>query len=173
MAGDSDSTGATRPAGSRDDELLRDVPDADHHLGRIAGYRSGSRVRTIVFGILVVSVPTALLLGRWYAKHVERTLRPQAPTYELAPDDDGTARPDTLSWTHGVARLGLSRTAPGVQRIELPDRVIRLAPGHEHAQIRVEIRDGRTVALEVLAGGIEQELTAPEGSPPGPPATAP
>jgi hypothetical protein len=147
---------------SRDDELLDDPPETDHHLGRIAGYRRGSRARTAVFGTLALSVMAATLLGRWYAKRLDDQLHRPSPTYELAPSESGEGRSRELSWSTGRARLGLSREPPGVEQIRLPDRIVRLAEGHDHAQIRVEVRDGKTVQLDVIAGQIEEEpLTAP------------
>jgi hypothetical protein len=147
---------------SRDDELLDDPPETDHHLGRIAGYRRGARVRTAVFATLGLSVAAAVLLGRWYAKRLDEELHRPSPTYELAPSETGEGRSRELMWSTGRARLGLSREPPGVQQIRLPDRIVRLADGHDHAQIRVVVRDGETVQLDVIAGQIEQEpLTAP------------
>lgn len=147
---------------SRDDELLDDPPETDHHLGRIAGYRRGTRVRTAVFVTLGLSVPAATLLGRCYAQRLEEDLHRPSPTYELAPSETGEGRSRELVWSTGRARLGLSREPPGVAQIRLPDRILRLAEGHDHAQVRVEVRDGETVQIEVIAGQIEEEpLTAP------------
>jgi hypothetical protein len=155
----------TSPRGgpaSRDDELLDDPPDTDHHLGRIAGYRRGSRARTAVFLTLALSVPAAALLGRWYAKRLDEDLHRPSPAYELAPNETGKGRTREVSWSTGRARLGLSREPPGVEQIRLPDRILRLAEGHDHAQVRVEVREGKTVQIEVIAGQIEEELlTAP------------
>lgn len=147
---------------SRDDELLDDPPETDYHLGRIAGYRRGARVRTAVFLTLGLSVVGATLLGRWYAQRLENDLHRPSPTYQLAPNETGEGRTRELVWSTGRARLGLSREPPGVEQIRLPDRIVRLAEGHDHAQIRVEVRDGKTVQIDVIAGQIEEELlTAP------------
>ncbi|MCH9686995.1 MAG: hypothetical protein K0V04_36505, partial [Deltaproteobacteria bacterium] len=55
-----------------------------------------------------------------------------------------------------VARLGMSRQDPGVRAIVLPDRIVTLAPGCDHAQIKVDVRDGKTVQLDVVVGEIRQ-----------------
>ena len=147
---------------SRDDELLDDPPETDHHLGRMAGYRRGTRARTAVFLTLAVSVAAATLLGRWYAKRLDEELHRPSPTYELAPGDTGQGRARELTWSTVRARLGLSREPPGVEQIRLPDRILRLAEGHDHAQVRVEVRNGETVQIEVITGQIEEEpITAP------------
>jgi hypothetical protein len=141
----------------RSDELLADVPDTDHHLGRLAGYRRGSRVRAAIFAAVGLSVVAAAIGGRWYARRIEDRARGSAPSYWLAPGEPAEARPRELRWTTGRARLGLSRAPPGVHAIRLPDRIVRLARGCDRAQIRVDVRDGSTLALDVIAGAIEQE----------------
>jgi hypothetical protein len=44
----------------------------------------------------------------------------------------------------------------------LPDRVLTLAPGSDHAQVKVVVRDGKTVELKVLVGEIQQTSLRPD-----------
>ncbi len=64
-----------------------------------------------------------------------------------------------------------------MEEIVLPDRRLVLAPGHDIAQVKLEVKDGATVALKVLVGEVVQLPPLPEeaaaGSPPAPTATAP
>lgn len=160
--------------GERDDELLVDVPAADHHLGGLAGYRRGSGVRIGVFGSLIAAVIAALLVGRWYVSRLEARRKGSAPTYRLDNSPSGApaeSRPRVLTWSSGTARLGLSRADPAIAAIELPDQIVELAPGCDHAQIKVDVRDGRTVTLQVVVGEIRR--TPREAPAPDPGATAP
>jgi hypothetical protein len=111
-----------------------------------------------VFLTLGLSVVGATLLGRWYARRLEQDLHRPSPTYEVVPNESGEGRTRELVWSTGRARLGLSREPPGVEQIRLPDRILRLAEGHDHAQVRIEVRDGETVQIEVIAGEIDEEL---------------
>ena len=63
-----------------------------------------------------------------------------------------------MAWSGGKARLGLDRQPPGILAIELPDRTLRLAEGSDQAQLKLEVRDGKTVELKVLFGAIVEEL---------------
>lgn len=157
--------------GDRDDELLVDPPMGDHHLGGLAGYRRGGRVRKLVFGSLIGSVLLAAASGYWYVQQLRAERRGKSPDYQLRADTVTDDRPRTLSWTSGQARLGLSREPPGVHTIELPDEIVELADGCDHAQIKVRVQDGKTVALQVVTGEIRR--TPRETPPPTPPATAP
>jgi hypothetical protein len=64
----------------------------------------------------------------------------------------------------GSMRVGLSREPPGVNILHLPDRDITLARGANKAQFKVEVRDGKTVRLQVLTGEIVETLTDPEAT---------
>ena len=154
---------AAAPTTGADDELLADPPESPRG-GSIEGYRAGSRTRRWVFGVLVVVMIGAVYGGTTWIRRVEEQRRQVTPSYDIDPETAATA-PRELYWSTGIARLGLSREAPGVEAIVLPDRVLRLADGCDHAQVKVEVRDGRTVRVEVLVGEIvQQPLTAPPGS---------
>ncbi len=135
----------------RDDELMTTPPERHAVRGVLEGDRAGRRIRGWLVLAGCVLVPAiAWLWGRAFDTVV-------VPSYELAPDSDN-ARDRVLVWSSGKARLGLSRQTPGVEAIVLPDRVVRLALGCEHAQIRVDVRDGETVAFDVVVGDIVTEL---------------
>jgi hypothetical protein len=133
-------------------ELLEDPPEGVP--SSLAAYRAGSRVRRWVFGSLLVGIVGAGFAGKWYVDHLEATRR-ERPVYRLS--DSLENRPQSFEWSSGQARLGLARQAPGVQEIVLPDRIVRLADGYDHAQIRVIVEDGETVSLDVLVGKIVEE----------------
>ena len=153
---------AERPSSSeptppgRLDELLAEPPQLPTQ-GALTGYREGARVRRRLGFALLVGIVAAIAIGRWYVKWLEEQAdRPPTPAYQLAEGAEGESRPDALVWTDGTARLGLSNQDPGVKAIVLPDRVLTLAPGCDHAQVKVEVRDGKTVKLKVLVGEIQE-----------------
>ncbi|RMG98352.1 MAG: hypothetical protein D6705_06130 [Deltaproteobacteria bacterium] len=134
----------------------------------LEGYDAGRWPRRVVYTAVVLSTFGAVTAGVFYARHREAVLRDPAVRYapDLAP---GEVRPREMHWTNGRARLGLSRTPPSAERIVLPDRIVELAPDASHAQVDVEVRDGRTVRLEVLTGAIdERPVPDPPGEPPPP-----
>jgi hypothetical protein len=144
------------------DELLADPPDLPA-MGALTGYRDGRRVRRRITLALIVGVVLSIPAGRSIARWLEeRANRPPTPEYQLAPGAEDESRADALVWTEGTARLGLSRQDPGVKAIVLPDRVLTLAPGSDHAQVKVVVRDGKTVELKVLVGEIQQTSLRPD-----------
>jgi hypothetical protein len=168
--------GATPLDADRLDELLDAPPRGDHHLGRFAGYRAASPIRrriALALGLCVVIMGVAYwqVAAQFEAKY-ERQRWERLHPYELPAGTDVSARPRELTWTTGKARLGLRRETPGVAVIHLPDRDLVLAPGSDHAQLNVEVRDGKVIYLKVLFGTVEER-------PPGsvhvdpPPAPAP
>jgi hypothetical protein len=165
------------PTAGADDELLADPPMGPPP-GGIQGYAAGRRLRiSIGVVVLVLVAGTAWTLKRWRDDARAERNAPKQPHYEVAgvAGDELGERPRQLIWSDGPARLGLSRQQPGVEEIVLPDRRLRLAPGHDVAQLRLEVKDGVTTELKVLVGDIVQlppEAATP-GSPPAPPATAP
>jgi len=107
--------------------------------------------------VLVVFVISGVLVVSWWARN-----RPPAhpQQFQLPAGTDLDSRPRTMAWSGGKARLGLDRQPPGILAIELPDRTLRLAEGSDQAQLKVEVRDGKTVALKVLFGAVVEELGA-------------
>lgn len=144
------------------DELLADPPDLPT-IGALTAYRDGRRIRRVIVVVLLIGIVIAILVGRWYARWLEEQKdAPPTPAYQLAPGAEHESRPDALVWTDGTARLGLSRQDPGVKAIVLPDRVLTLAPGCDHAQVKVDVQDGKTVKLKVLVGEIVETSTQPD-----------
>ncbi len=131
------------------------------------GYAEGGLVRRLVYGVAVVATAGAVVAGIRYARYRDTVLRDPAQVYAPVETPPGTAqaRPRTLSWAAGRARLGLARRPPSATRILLPDRVIELAPDSAHAQIEVEVRDGRTVRLTTIVGEIVARPRDPAGVP--------
>lgn len=150
-----------RPTEGNLDELLAEPPEGITG-GALVGYRDGSRVRRKVYLVLIVGAIGATYAGHLYVKHLDAQRQTIAPEYTLAEGAEHEERADVLVWSGGVARLGLSRQKPGVRAIVLPDRIITLAPGCDHAQIKVNVRDGETVGLKVVTGEIRQR---PHSSP--------
>lgn len=145
------------PVRERDDELMAHPPAADYHRGRLAGYSAGAGARKILLALTVVLVVAGALVVAWWARN-----RPPAhpEQYQLPAGSDLEGRPRVMVWTGGKARLGLDRQPPGVLAIELPDRTLRLADGSDQAQLQLEVREGKTVALKVLFGEVVEELGA-------------
>ena len=146
-----------RPTEGGLDELLEEPPD-EQVQGPLTGYRDGSRTRRWIYLGLVGGTLAAGVAGKLYVGYLDDKRKAELPTpeYVLAEGSEDEDRPDAMLWTSGVARLGLSRQEPGVKAIVLPDRIVTLAPGCDHAQIKVDVRDGKTHALKVLVGEIRQ-----------------
>ena len=159
------------PTAGGENELLDEIPD-EGFGGSLAAYARGSKVRRLVWGGLIVGSIAAVFAGRWYIKKLEAERRKGiAPGYVVdAEHRDNAVR--ELHWEDGPARFALSREPPGVNVIILPDRELRLAPGHESAQLKLNVENGKTVMLRVLVGRIEQTRYETESPPPAPEATA-
>ncbi len=142
-------------------------PDDAAPPSALQAYGAGRWVRRGVYAAAVAATAGAIAAGVLYARHREAVLRDPAAAYRTAEGDAG-ARPRTFHWSSGRARLGLSRTPPAADRIVLPDRIVELAPDVSHAQVDVEVRDGRTVRLEVLTGAIAERPRGPSDGPPPP-----
>lgn len=169
--------GRAAPTAGADDELLADPP-AGAPPGGIQGYAAGRRLR-IGIAIVVTVVVAALgwTIKRWKDEAAEAARAPKVPEYSVLQPSElaGGERPRKLVWNDGPARLGLSAAQPGVEEIVLPDRRLRLAPGHDVAQVELVVQDGVTVKLKIVAGDVVQlppevapEATAASGSPPAP-----
>lgn len=133
------------------DELLDDPPRGDHHLGRFAGYQAGRRVRRWMVAVFALALVSA---GVAYWHYTDRLEHERTHPFELPPGVDFSERTRDMTWSGGKARLGLAQEPPGIEVIHLPDRDVRLAEGCERAQIKVDVLDGQTVALEVISGEI-------------------
>ena len=172
---DAERRGRAAPTAGADDELLADPP-MGAPAGGIHGYNAGRRLR-IGIAVVVIAVISALgwTIKRWKDEAEAAARAPKLPSYTLAtPEGDPGDRPRKLIWNDGPARLGLSRAEPGVEEIVLPDRRLRLAPGSDVAQLKLDVQGGKTVELKVLVGDVVQ--LPPEGasgSPPAPVPTAP
>ena len=148
-----------QPTQGETDELLEDVPE-DSDLGSIDGYVKGTKVRRWVFGLLIFGTIGAGIAGYQYVKYLQEERKKIVPEYVI--DEEAAARAvREFYWEDGPARLGLSREPPGVERIVLPDREIVLADGYDHAQVNVNVRNGKTIKLRVLTGKIVQTPTGP------------
>jgi hypothetical protein len=102
---------------------------------------------------MLVSMVT--LLGSAAFAVVWATRRPPSVAPEYVLTDDGP-RAEVLVWSAGRARFALGQP-PSVSVVQLPDRKVRLAPGCDHAQIRVDVREGQPSRVEVLVGEIVEE----------------
>lgn len=143
------------PKSARDDELMDNPPVGTYNRGRLEGYRQGGRMRLLLAALVVVFIAGGVALVVWYV----RTRPPEhAKQFELPPGSDIDGRTRTMTWSGGQARLGLDRTPPGVMEISLPDRTLRLADGSDQAQMKVDVQDGKTVALKVIFGEVVEEL---------------
>jgi hypothetical protein len=142
-----------QPRPDRLDELLDEIPPTEHHRGAFAGYAAAATVRRrIVIAMLVTLAIGAVAYVRYTQWLRQRALHP-LPEVEATIDP---SNPRELTWTKGAARLALGREPPAIEIIHLPDRDLVLADGCDRAQVKVEVRDGRTVALVVVAGTIEE-----------------
>ncbi len=133
------------------------IPPADYNRGRLGGYAAGAPMRRMFYALVIVFVISGVLLVSWWARNRPNT-HPQQ--FQLPAGTDLDARPRTMAWSGGKARLGLDRQPPGILSIELPDRTLRLAEGSDQAQLKVEVRNGKTVELKVLFGAVVEELAA-------------
>ena len=147
----------TIPPRERDDELMDIVPPSDYHRGRLGGYAAGAPMRRLFYALVIVFVIGGVVLVSWWVRN-RPNLHPQQ--FQLPAGTDLDARPRTMAWSGGKARLGLDRQPPGILSIELPDRTLRLAEGSDQAQLKVEVRNGKTVELKVLFGAVVEELAA-------------
>lgn len=144
-----------RPS-ARDDELLDELPATDHHLGGFAGWRAMSWQRWVI-GIVLSSVMIAgvVILVKHRAAMRYQRLHP-------LPEVEATIAPGTpreMTYSEGSFRVMISSEAPAVNLVHLPDRDITLARGEERASFKFEIRDGKTITLEVVTGKIVETLT--------------
>lgn len=153
------------PSSTDLDQLLDEPPRGEYHLGRFAGYVAGRRVRrgiALAFALCGVAMVTAFvqhqleLRARYAAAHYDR-LHP----WKLPAGTDVSSRSRDFHWSSGKMRIALSREAPGIERIVLPDKIITLAPGVDLAQIKFEVVDGHTLDIKILSGDIEHRKRLP------------
>ncbi len=143
----------------RDDELLDELPATDHHLGRFAGWRAARKLRLIVGVSLGIAVALGALAFILHSRELRHERLHPLPEVEALVSAN---TPREATYTDGRFRIGISRAEPYINLVHLPDRDITLARWSDTAQFKVEIRDGRTVKLEVLTGEIVETLTRPD-----------
>lgn len=150
-----------RPS-ARDDELLDELPATDHHLGGFAGWRAMSWQRWVIGSVLstVVLVGIVIIIQHRIEMRYQR-LHP-------LPEVEATIAPGTpreMTYADGRFRVMISSEAPAVNLVHLPDRDITLARGEERASFKIEVRDGKTVSIEVLTGEVVETLTREDAEP--------
>lgn len=147
---------------ARDDELLADPPAQDYHLGQFAAWRAHQKVRWFIGGSLIAAVVAGAVVLVLHTREIRHEkLHP-------LPEVEATITPDTprdMTLSDGSMRVGLGREPPAVNVVHLPDRDITLARGSDKAQVKVEVRDGKTVHLKVLTGEVVETLTDPDATP--------
>jgi len=158
---DAELPNSARPR-ERDDELLDEIPATDHHLGRFAGWRAVRRPRIIVASALAVAALAGVIAFYVHTRELRHERLHPLPEVEatIAP---GTPRDMTIA--DGHMRVELSREAPAINLLHLPDRDIELAPRVDKSSFKVEVRDGQTVMIKVLTGDIVETLTQPDAEP--------
>lgn len=143
--------------------LLLDPPATNVHLGRLAGYDAGRRVRRVIAVVSILGFLGAVLGYVLYTRHAAYVrLHP----FELPEGTDVSTLTNTLHWSAGSARFTLKREVPGVRAIILPDRVLELAEGCERARLVVDV--GEETTVEVLSGHVTQRPRADAPSAPTP-----
>lgn len=146
-----DDSGAPVDSESRLDELLADPPAGYDRGGGFAGYEAARKVRRL---LVVAMAGVAVLAIGVYFYLVDRQrhllLHPLEDVEALL----DPASPREMTWSAGKARLGLAREAPAVEVIHLPDRDIRLAEGCDRAQVKLEVRDGKTRVVRAILGEV-------------------
>lgn len=157
MTAPEDDTPQEHPTLGHIDELLSDPP-AQGIGGTLEGDASGRRLR-VWFGSVVAAAFVLVVLAAVIYTRARANEPRAAPIPAYVTDGAPTRDEDrVLRWSSdGKARLGLTREPPGVHAIELPDRVLRLADGIDHAQVEVVIEHGETVAVRPLVGRVVVE----------------
>jgi hypothetical protein len=156
------------PSGGDLDQLLDDPPRGDHHLGHFAGYRAGRGPRraialTLVSCALIAVVAFVRHQGEIEERAAKREYERLHP-WKLPEGSDASSRSRDFHWSSGSMRIALSREAPGIERIILPDKVITLADGTDSAQIKVEVDNGHTLGIKILSGDVVHRERLPDES---------
>lgn len=153
----------------RDDELLDELPATDHHLGGFAGWRAMRWPRWVIGGVLTtVALVGIVVLIQNRREEQQKAREERHARLHPLPELEATIAPGSsreMTYADGKFRVMLSSEAPSVNLIHLPDRDITLARGVERASIKFEVREGKTIALEVLTGEIVETLTDPNAEP--------
>lgn len=133
------------------DELLDATPEhPEHRRGRLGGLQKGRRTR-LRFGLAALATLGLLWMGvQWWQADIE-SHRFDIPFAADIPSPEAAI----MHWSAGNARLGLHKD--GVRHIQTPDALISLAPGHAHAQVWVEVRDGKLARLKEIVGKVQIE----------------
>lgn len=147
------------------DQLLDELPQTQHHLGRFEGYREGRRPRRLIAmalgGCALVAAVVFVVHQRKLAAEAAQAEYERLHPWKLPEGTDISARPRDFHMSDGKMRLALSREAPGIQRIITPDKVISLAEGVDSAQIKVQVENGQTLRIKVLSGDISHRAREP------------
>lgn len=153
---------STRPAGATGsvsgggiDELLDQTPEfPEHRRGRLGGMNKGKKVRWALAGVSVV-----VLVGIWGGMAAVKA-DVEAHRFDVPFDAPVPQGEDAvMHWNEGHARLGLHRD--GVRKLVLPDAEIVLAKGQVHAQVWVEVVEGRVVRIKEIVGKVEISRDSP------------
>lgn len=146
---------STRPAGASGsvscggiDELLDETPEfPEHRRGRLGGMDKGKKTR---WGLAALAL--LVTLGIWgIMRAVQADI--EAHRFDVPfPAKVPSGEDAVMHWNAGHARLGLHRD--GVRKIVLPDAEITLADGHAHAQVWVEVAQGRVLRIKEIVGKV-------------------
>ncbi len=156
-----ESPRATRPRFD-DDDLNRDPPQGDLHLGHFGGWRKGRRARLFLLaGFGVTCLVIALVYWALERQRHHDRLHP-------LPEVEATITPDTpreMTISEGKIRVSLKADPPAINTLHLPDRDIVLPEGVDFAHFKVEVIDGQTVSIKVLEGKVREILTGEDAKP--------
>jgi hypothetical protein len=150
------------------DQLLDELPETQHHLGRFEGYREGRRPRRLIALALTTCAVLAVVIfvvnQHRLEEEAEEAEYERLHPWTLPEGTDLSSRPRDFHMSDGKMRLALSREAPGIERIILPDKVITLAEGVDSAQIKVQVENGQTLRIKVLSGDVMHRDRHPDES---------
>ncbi len=148
--------GGAGPTSGADDELLTGTQleqawsNRETLAGPLLAWHEGAGARRKLNAVLACAL-LAAGLGTWQLLRWAERMH-QLP-YNMSGIDLARA-PTVLTWSDGYGRLGLWRES--IARIDLPDRSLELADGHNYAQVEVWIDNGVTTRIKVLTGKVAE-----------------